>query len=174
VLANQVKAGRNEFNLDLAIDGKGKFTPTAGYRKVSFVADKVKVMAKGGGKDSATFPMYLGDPAFAAPAAGGTLRFRVLDGATVILDKDFTALGLVVKGSKIAANKDAKGPNMLSKFGYDSAKGKMSLSLKGLTLNTLLTGSEVHVDVELTFGAKQYTTGVTIFNKSGTFSTKIP
>jgi hypothetical protein len=183
-LRNIVKLGTKAYRLDLFFDDKGKFTPALGYRKTAFVAASAKIGIKGAAKDSASFSMLLGDPAFVFPslADNKTVRFRMFNllGATVI-DKDFTSIvtftvstdkATGAKTYKLKSGKDAVAP--AGKFSYDSKSGKLTVAVKGATLAGL-TLPEEHVSVELSIAEKQYFTGVTIFApKAGNYSTKMP
>jgi hypothetical protein len=70
--------------------------------------------------------------------------------------------------------KDTETTNRINKFSYNSAKGKLSLALAGLTLDALTTG-ETQLTIELTIRDRIYTTGVTFFGANpGRYSTFIP
>jgi hypothetical protein len=112
-----------------------------------------------------------------------TLRIRILDGASAILDKDFTALG---SGSartdpgtgatvyKLKAAKDAADTNQLAKFVFVSGKGKLTLNLARLDLS-VVPPTEAHLGIELTVGDRIYYTAVTLFEKRvGSFTTAMP
>ena len=185
-LRNTVMLGDRGYKLDEFFDIKGVFTPTSGYRKTAFVVAKAAVTAgKGPNLDSATFNMLLADPAFAYIPGSSDLEFRVIisDTSLVAIDKVFTSLvtsktttdkktGVTL--FKLTSSKDATTPNTLTKFSYDSKTGKVTLSLKNLTL-AAFTGTELQVGVELTVGTKIYTTSVTLFApNAGTYSTTQP
>jgi hypothetical protein len=113
---------------------------------------------------------------------GDILRIRFLQDATVLLDRDFTTLGVVkqttnLKGAlvfNVKTLKDTETANRISRFSYNSAKGRVLLSLSGLTLDALTPG-ETHLTVELTMRDRIYTTGVTFFGGNpGRYSTSIP
>jgi hypothetical protein len=99
-----------------------------------------------------------------------------------LVDRDFTVLGqgqsntdksgtLVFTLKTIA---DTEVANVIRKFSYSSARGKLSLALSGITLGSLSDGA-AHLTVELTVGDRIYTTGVTFFGGNpGTYSTSMP
>jgi hypothetical protein len=193
ILTNTLMIGSKSYKLDEFFDSKGTFTPTSGLRKTAFVASSAKLTAKGSGKDSASYALLLGDPGFVFPTVTSngntdkTLRFQVLNGSTTVIDKTFTTLVTETTGTdkktgaktyKFKSSKDSSKTNALAKFSYDSGSGKMQISLKGLTLSTLLPSTSadgVHTSVELTMGSKIYFTGLTIFApKAGSYSTKLP
>jgi hypothetical protein len=74
---------------------------------------------------------------------GDTLRIRLLQEATVLMDRDFTALGVVKQTTdkddalvfSVKTVKDTETTNRIDRFSYNSAKGKLSLALSGLTLD---------------------------------------
>lgn len=187
-LRNTVKLGTRIYRLDLFFDDKGKFTPALGLRKTAFVAASAKLSAKAAGKDSASFSMYLGDPAFTPPSAPNdkSVRFRVSNSAgTVVMDKDFTSIVTVAsttdkatgaKVYKLKSGKDTTAPS--GKLTYDSKSGKFAVAFKGLSLASgLPTGdnAEEQLSIEVTISNKQYFTGVTVFApKAGAYSTKLP
>jgi hypothetical protein len=70
--------------------------------------------------------------------------------------------------------KNTETTNRINRFSYNSANGKLSVSLSGLTLDALTTG-ETHLTVELTIRDRIYTTGVTFFGANpGRYSTSMP
>jgi hypothetical protein len=110
------------------------------------------------------------------------LRIRLLQDATVLVDRDFTALGVGLQttdkfGKLVFTVKtlpDTATTNRIGKFSYSSAKGKLALALSGLTLGDLTNG-EAHVTIELTVRDRIYATGVTFFGANpGTYSTAMP
>ena len=183
---NTVQLGTRGYKLDEFFHGNGVFTPTSGYRKTAFVVANAAVTAgKGPNLDSATFNMLLADPAFAYIPGSSDLEFRIsfADTGIVAIDKNFTTL---VTGKtavdkttgatlfKLKNIKDLAATNTLTKFLYDSKTGKLTLSLKNLTL-VGFTGTEVQVLVELTVGTKFYTTEVTLFApNAGSYTTTKP
>ena len=97
----------------------------------------------------------------------------------MLMDREFAALGEGVSSTdkngkitfKLKALSDTEVVDAIKKFSYQSAKGKLSLALAGLTLGALSDG-EAHVTVELTIGDRAYTTGVTFFGENpGKYST---
>jgi hypothetical protein len=90
--------------------------------------------------DSATIGLLLSDASFLYET-GDTLRIRLLQDTTVLVDRDFTALG---EGKQTTTNDggleftvktlaDTETTNQIRKFTYNSAKGKIALALSGLT-----------------------------------------
>ena len=175
VFQNMVQLGANSFFLDESFDAKGKFTANSGYRSTAFVVSAASVKVGKPGKDSATFSMLLGDPAFAFPGASGakTVHVRVTSVLSqIVIDKDLTQ-SITSKSGKLTSGKDTTIP--AGKFNYDSNIGKMTFALSKATLSGLLTTSEEHVRVDVTIGDQTYTTRVTLFApKAGTYSTKLP
>lgn len=146
-----------------------------------FVLATGKLRLRSDGTDSATLAMLLSNSSFLFET-GDTLRIRLLQDATVLLDRDFTALGVVKptagKDGALVFNlktiKDTETTNRIDRFSYSGAKGKLSLALSGLTLDALTTG-ETHLVIELTIRDRIYTTGVTFFGANpGRYSTSIP
>ncbi len=171
VLRHTLILGNKGYKLDLFFDSKGKFTPTSGYRKTAFVVDKAKVSTKG----TLVLLMLLGDPSFTYTSGTSIMRFRMLNGATVLVDKTFTDLVSSKESTdgrtggtvfKLKGSKDAAASNTLSKFSYLSSKGKLILAMKNVDLSGL-PASPAHVGVELTVGDKIYSTAVTLFAPSG-------
>ena len=125
--------------------------------------------------------MLLSNPSFVYQT-GDTLRIRLLEGTTVLVDRDFTAVGVGEQttnndGELVFTVKTLPDPattNRIVKFSYRSAKGKLLLALSGLTLDALTNG-EAHVTAELTIRDRIYTTGVTFFGpKRGTYLMSMP
>jgi hypothetical protein len=175
--------GGRGYRLDQAFDQKGNFKPALAYRKTAFVVSKGAIKAGSAGKDSVKLSLFLADPSFQYEAGGSTLLVRILNGATEILSKDFTALGTGTTrtdratGStvyKVKASKDRGDTDRLSKFAFVSSKGKMTLKLSRLSLAGA-PSTEAHLGVELTIGDRIYYTAVTFFeNRVGSFTTKMP
>jgi hypothetical protein len=143
-----------------------------------------KLTVKGPGDDAAKLSLLLADPSFAYEAQTSVLRVRLLDGANVLVERDFTLLGGEAKittdsrtGSLVYAFKtlrDAATVDRVAKFSYQSGKGTLGLALADLDLAGLPAG-EAHVGVELTIGARTYYTAVTFFEgKPGRWSTTMP
>jgi len=147
----------------------------------AFVLAKGKLSVGNAGSDSATLGMLMSDASFLYNT-GDTLRIRLLEGATVLVDRDFTALGVGQSGTDkngrlvftLKSVADTEVANVIKKFSYSSAKGKLALALSGLTLGAL-SNSEAQLTIELTIGNRIYTTGVTFFGANpGNYSTSIP
>jgi len=174
VLSNLLQLGDSSFALNTALDSKGKFRATSGYRSAAFVVKKGAVKVKAAGKDSAKFALLLGDPAFQFPGASGAnnARFRITNSAGVtVLDKDFSSITAFAKG-KLKTGKDTASPPGTLK--YDSAKGKMSVAIKKATLTGLLSAPQEHVRVDVILGDQTYRTHVTLFaSKTGAYTTKL-
>jgi len=97
VLSQTVALGDEEWRLRLRFDEKGGFRPALAFERTAFVLSKGTLALKGPGLDTAKLSLLLADPNFAYEAGVSTLRVRILDSATVLLDRDFTALGGPVK-----------------------------------------------------------------------------
>lgn len=175
--------GGRGYRLDEAFNGKGVFKPALAYRRTAFVVTKGALKAVAPGKDWVKLSLYLADPNFQYETGVTTLGVRILDGASQILTKDFTALG---KGTtrtdrgtgatvyKVKAGKDTADTDRLSKFVFLSSKGKMALKLSSLDLASV-PSTEAHLGIELTVGDRIYYTAVTFFEKrQGSFTTKMP
>ena len=148
-----------------------------------FVLERGKLNVGRAGADSATLSILLSDASFVYQT-NDTLRIRLLEGATVLVDRDFTALGQgrqsIDKFGKLVFTVknllDTPTPteNQIRTFSYSSGKGKLLLALSRLTLGGLTHG-EAQLTVELTIGERIYTTGATFFGVTpGTYSTSIP
>ncbi len=147
----------------------------------SFVLSKGKLSVGNTSNDVATLGMLLSDASFLYHT-GDTLRVRLLEGATVLADRDFTALGVgqtSINSSgtlvfKLKTLKDTEVANVIKKFSYSTTNGRLSLALSGLTLGALSNG-EAQLTVELTIGDRIYTTSVTFFGANpGGYSTSMP
>lgn len=188
VLRNAAVLGNKGYKLDEFFNDKGAFIPALAYRKTAFVCATAKIKSVGSGMDQAAFALLLGDPSFTFVAGTSVMRFRMLLGTTVLVDKTFTTLVVskestivnpadasgTIKIFKLKGIKDTAATDLLGKFSYDSKSGKMALALKNSNL-AALTGTEAHVTLELTVGDKTYITAVTLFApKPGAYSTKMP
>jgi len=181
-LLNIIFLGDRGYQLMEFHDAKGKFKPALGFRNTSFVLAKGKVLARGGGIDTLSLGMLLADPAFAYTPGVSTLRFRLLIGGVPLVDRDFTNLGLstesIDKGTGVLLFtlkilRDGSPVDTISKFGYKSSKGKLSLSMQNVDLSAL-PASQAHVMLELTIDAHSYSTSVTLFeSKPGSYSTQM-
>ena len=160
--------GSQIFRTTVLFDERGKANAFASTRPC-FVLANGSLKLRDTALDSATLSMLLSNPSFVFET-GDTLRIRLLKEATVLLDRDFTALGVVKQtttrdGTLVFALKslaDTAVADRIQRFAYNSAKGKLSLTLSGLTLDSLPAG-EAHVTIELTIRDRIYTTGVTFF-----------
>lgn len=181
-LLNIIFLGDRGYQLMEFHDAKGKFKPALGFRNTSFVLAKGKVLVRGGGIDTLSLRMLLADPAFAYTPGVSTLRFRLLSGGVPLVDRDFTNLGLstesIDKGTGVLLFtlkilRDGSPVDTISKFGYQSRKGKLSLSMQNVDLSAL-PASQAHVTLELTIDAHTYSTSVTLFeSKPGSYSTQM-
>jgi hypothetical protein len=146
-----------------------------------FVLAKGKLRAGNAGLDTAALGLLLSDASFLYQT-NDTLRIRLLQNTNVLVDRDFTALGVGTQSTdslgklifSVKTISDTTITNRISKFSYNSGKGKLSLSLSGLTLGALTNG-EANLTTELTIRDKVYTTTVTLFGANpGTYSTSMP
>jgi hypothetical protein len=166
----------------MRFDEKGSFKPALAYQRTAFVLSRGSLSVEGPGLDSAKLTLLLADPNFSY-AQGDTLRIRILDGATVLLDRDFTALGDVAKqgldsntGRLTFSFKTLSDVALTDRvsMGYSSSKGAMKLSLSAMDLSAISAG-EAHLTFEVTIGGHVYTTGVTFFGTApGTYGLAIP
>ena len=173
--------GGRGYRLDEFVGEKGKFVGTSGYRTTAFVCSMGKLKVKGAGIDSAKLTLYLADPSFAIED-GDTVSIRLVTGSDVLLDREFGALLSIVplQDRRTGADvwlvkrtvRDEAETDILSKFKYVSAKGKMTVALKGLDLSAL-TGDEGHLGLTIEVGGKLYFTSVTFFQtRTGSWTTK--
>jgi hypothetical protein len=175
-----LEIGSKTYRTNVGFDEQGKATALSVMRP-AFVLTKGKLGVGNNGADAAKLSMLLSNDSFLY-VTGDTLRIRLLEGTTVLLDRDFTALGEGVSATdksgklvyKLKTLSDTEVEDVIKKFSYQSAKGKLSLALAGLTLGALSNG-EAHISVELTIGDRAYTTGVTFFGVNpGKYSTSMP
>jgi hypothetical protein len=175
-----LRMGSRSYRTTVQFDEKGMANAFSSVRP-AFVLAKGKLSVGNDGGDSAALAMLLSDASFLYQT-GDTLRIRLLEGATVLVDRDFTALGVGASktdksGKLVFAAKtlaDTKVTNVIKKFSYNSAKSKLAMALSGMTLGALSDG-EAHLTLELTVGDRIYTTGVTFFGANpGTYSTSMP
>jgi uncharacterized delta-60 repeat protein len=196
-LANTVNLGSEQRALQVALDAKGKFLPTAAYQSQAVVVTSATVKDSGTTKDSLVLKLNLADPALLSaydfdtpcpptnkhckqPEVAITLYDESGD---VLLSKTLTSLlattrtvsGItnIYSMKKIAA--DAAPDNILSAFSFASKKGALSLTLKNLVLNDALDSAQSQLGVAITIDGKIYFARVTLFEtKSGsqTWSTK--
>lgn len=176
-----LRIGDTSYRMNLSFDEKGKFKAPIGFLRPSFVVIKGKISSGDPGADSVQVGALLADGAFLYEA-GDTLRIRVLEGETVLVDRDFTALGSVKVSTdksgallfKLKSAKDEAPADIVKKFGYASKNGKLALALDGLDLGALSPG-EAHLSFELSVDERVYTTHVTFFEtKPGSYTTAAP
>jgi hypothetical protein len=172
--------GSQSYRTSVLFDERGIANAFSSVRPC-FVLAKGKLRIRGTALDSATFSMLLSNSSFIFET-GDTLRVRLLQDATVLLDREFTALGtgkqtaaadgtLVFSVNTLA---DTETTNHIDKFSYTSGEGKLTLAMSALTLDPVANG-EAHVTVELTIRDRIYTTGVTFFGANpGSYTTTIP
>jgi len=172
--------GSQSYRTTVNFDESGRANALSSVRPC-FVLAKGTLRIRKADPDSATVAMLLSDPSFVYQT-GDTLRVRLMEGTKVLVDRDFTALGV---GQQTTTNDDklvftvktlpdTETTDRVGKFSYNSAKGKLSLALSGLTLDAL-SNREAHVTAELTIRDRTYTTGVTFFGTNpGSYSTSIP
>ena len=175
-----VTIGSQSYRTTVLFDENGRANAFSSVRPCFILANGTLKLRKAD-LDTAVLGMLLSDASFIYQT-GDALRFRLLEGATVLVDRDFTALGVgeqITNGDGTVAFivktlADTETTNRIDKFVYKSAKGKLSLALSGLTLDALTVG-EAHLTFEVTIGARIYTTAVTFFGPTqGIYSTKIP
>jgi hypothetical protein len=167
----QLILGDDAWRLLLGFDAKGGFKPALAFRRTAFVVATGSLTALEAGSGSAKLGLLLADPNFAYEAGASALRLRLLDGATVLVDRDFTALGGLPKsgvdastGKPWLAFKTLPDDALADRvsMSYDSRKGTLKLALADADLSAI-TPAEAHLDVELTIGSRTYTTAVTFF-----------
>ena len=175
-----MRMGLHSYRTPVLFNAKGGANGTSATRPC-FVLASGKLKTGTAGLDTATLNMRLADESFFYQT-NDTLRIRVLQGATVLVDRDFTALGQVRQFTnslgKVLFNvrilRDTATPSRLRSFSYRSSTGVLLLSLSGLTLGGISNG-QAHLTYELTVGERIYTTSVTYFGANpGTYSTAIP
>ena len=182
-LSQTVTLGDDVYRLLLRFDEKGGFRPALAFQRTAFVLSQGSLSVDGPGLDSAKLTLLLADPNFSYEGGVSTLRIRILDGATELMDRDFTALGGVAKqgvdsntGRLTFAFKtlsDAALTDRVS-MGYSSSKGAMKVSLSGMDLIGITAG-EAHLTFEVTIGDRVYATDVTFFEGSpGSYGLAIP
>jgi hypothetical protein len=182
-LSQTVTLGDSIWRVLMRFDEKGKFRPALGFERTVFVLSKGALSVKEPGADSAKLALLLADPNFAYEAGSSTLRVRILDGDTPLVDRDFTALGTVPKtgidkntGKPWLSFKTLKDESVTDqvKFAYASKKGAMKLQLSALDLSGL-PDAEAHLTFEITIGDRVYSTDVTFFEtKEGKYGLGIP
>jgi len=176
-----VRMGGSSYRMNVRFDAKGAAKGPVGFMRPAFVLVKGALKVNADGEDTAKLSMLLADSSLLFDA-GDVLRVRILEGATVLIDRDFTALGQSVSSVdsagvltfKIKSLADPGLVDLVKKFSFDSKKGKLSLALDALSLGAMTAG-EAHLTVELTLNDRVYRTGVTFFElKPGNYTTKMP
>ncbi len=175
--------GGRGYRLDEAFDEAGVFRPAPAIRRPAFVVVSGALSSGVAGRDKGKFSLLLADPALTFVEGASTLRFRLLDGAVVLFEREFTELGTgtstIPPGleSPVWNLKSAKDPataDRIAKFSYAGVKGKLSLALSNLTLAGIPAG-EAHLGFELVVGDRTYYTAATFFETSpGKYTTKGP
>ena len=171
-LTEQITVGSRGYRLQTFVEPPGKLIVPRGLRRASFVASKARIAVSGPAKDAATISFLLDDPAFTYESGISTLRVRLLEGATVLADRDFTALGTATvdatrtgsQAYKMRIAPDGDVSPRVAAFSYFGAKAKGKIVIDRLTLPALTDG-EAHLGVELTVGSRVYFTSVTFFER---------
>jgi len=182
-LSQTVTLGDDSWRVLMHFDPKGVFRPALDFERTVFVLAKGGLSAGVPGSDSAKLSLLLADPGFTYEAGVSPLRLRILDGATVLVDRDFTALGGAAKtGLDSRTGKPWTSFKTLSDdattdrvvMSYASNRGRLQLALTNTDLSAVPAG-EALLGIELTIGARVYTTNVTFFEgKPGKFGLAIP
>lgn len=183
LLMQDAVLGSRGYRLGLQFDEKGVVHPPLDVDRVAFVVKLGKLKVKGPGSDKAKLQLLLHDPNFFFdPVLAPELKVRILDGLDVVFERDFSGLGEVSLGTdnrtglatwSLKSTKDAAAVDTIQKFGYQSAKGAMTLSITNADLSGVPSG-EAHLGVEITIGTRVYFTGVTFFEgKTGKFGTNM-
>jgi hypothetical protein len=182
VLSQTVTLGNRAWRVLMSFDEKGSFRPALAFERTVFVLSKGALTLKAPGEDAAKLALLLADPNLGYDPGVSTLRVRILDGTTPLMDRDFTALGDV---PKVGIDKNTGKPWIAFKtlkdeaatdqvrFAYSGSKGAIKLDLRNTDLTGIPAG-EAHVTIELTIGARVYSTSVTFFEKSGKYGLAIP
>jgi hypothetical protein len=183
VLSQTVTLGDRAWRVLMRFDGKGSFRPALAFERTVFVLSKGSLSMKAPGADAAKLALLLADPNLDYDPGVSTLRVRILDGTTPLVDRDFTALGGIPKmgvdkntGKPWIAFKTLKDASETDrvKFAYSGSKGSVKLDL-GNTDLTGIPGGEAHLTIELTIGSRVYSTSVTFFETSeGKYGLGIP
>jgi len=183
VLTETVSIGAAAYRLPLRFDDRGSFRPALDFDRAAFVLAKGAIVVRGPGLDQVKLTLLLADQNLSYEEGVTTLRVRVLEGATVLFDRDFTALGGPEKegtdkrtGKPIFAFKTLKDTGLTDrvKMAFASSKGTMKLALTNLDLTGISPG-EAHLGIEVTIGNRVHTTYVTFFEtKPGKYGLSIP
>jgi hypothetical protein len=175
-----LRMGLHSYRTPVLFNAKGGANGTSATRPC-FVLASGKLKTGTAGLDTEALNMRLADESFFYQT-NDKLRIRILQGATVLVDRNFTALGQVRQFTnslgKVLFNlktlRDTATTNRVRSFSYRSSTGVLLLSLSGLTLGGI-SNSQAHLTYELTVGERIYTTGVTFFGANpGAYSTSIP
>jgi hypothetical protein len=183
VLSQTVTLGDRTWRVLMRFDEKGNFRPAPAFERTVFVLGKGSLSMKAPGADAAKLALLLADPNLGYDPGVSTLRVRILDGTTPLVDRDFTALGGLPKigvdkstGKPWIAFKALKDESETDqvKFAYSGKKGSVKLDLKNTDLTGISDG-EAHLTIELTIGSRVYSTSVTFFEASeGKYRLGIP
>jgi hypothetical protein len=183
VLSQHVTLGDSRWRLLLRFDDRGGFRPTGGFERPAFVLSQGSLSVAGPGLDSAKLTLLLADPNFSYEGGVSVLRLRILEGATELMDREFTSLGGPAKlGTDKVTGKTTYAFRTLSdvamtdrvSLGYSSGKGAMKVGLSAMDLSGISAG-EAHLTFELTVGERVYSTRVTFFETSpGRYGLAIP
>jgi len=174
ILPQTVVLGDFAWRLQMNFDANGVFRPPLDLERTAFVVASGSLALNGMGLDSARLRMMLADQNFAYSPGVSTLRIQILEGATVLVDRDFTALGgPATTGVDSRTGKpwvsfrtlsDASTTDRVA-MRYSSHSGQLSLTLSDLNLSAI-SNTEAYLTVQLTVGARVYTTAVTFFAPS--------
>jgi len=174
ILPQTVVLGDFAWRLQMNFDANGVFRPPLDLERTAFVVASGSLALNGMGLDSARLRMMLADQNFAYSPGVSTLRIQILEGATVLVDRDFTALGgPATTGVDSRTGKpwvsfrtlsDASTTDRVA-MRYSSHSGQLSLTLSELNLSAI-SNTEAYLTVQLTVGARVYTTAVTFFAPS--------
>lgn len=164
------RLGSKVYRMELEVDDAGRFKAPNGFRRPSFVVQKGKLRVDGGGIDSAKLKLLLADSSFVYQQGISQLRVRILDDLTVLVDRDFSDLGLVTESTessgairyKLKSLPDESLFDTIRKFKFDTKTGKLSLNLLNLDLMSIASG-ESHLTIEIKIGNRIYSTDVTFF-----------
>ena len=183
VLSHMVVIGDRPYRLLLSFDAKGGLKSALAFERTAFVLSAGSLKVEGPGLDAAKLSLLLSDRALSYVGGVSTLRMRILDGATVLFDRDFTALGGPATngvdsrtGKPTIAFKTLTDLSLTDRIAlqYSSSKGAIKLSLSAMNLAAISDGA-ANLTFELTIGARVYTTDVTFFEASpGSYSLAIP
>jgi hypothetical protein len=180
-LDHTITLGDTRYQLLGFVNQKGSFRPALSYRRPAFVVAKGSLTGFGEGADKLKILMLLADPVFGYEPGVDTLRFRLLNDAEVLVDRDFGALGSAkittdnatgVTLYSLKTLKDEELVDRLDKFKLITKTGKALLGMSSLDIGTL-PADEAHLTFELTIGDRVYATHVTFFEtKPGVWSTQ--